>query len=122
MRQELSGKIVNDFPKIFPDGVFYFETDDGWYWLIYSLCQKLQNDIDNRKEPQIKAFQIKEKFGSLRFYVDCCIDTQTSIIDFAELLSLKICEVCGTFENVYLMNRCGTFKTICKKCENKLYE
>ena len=41
------------------------------------------------------AIQVKEKFGSLRFYASEASPTQQAYIDFAEVLSAKTCEVCG---------------------------
>jgi hypothetical protein len=39
--------------------------------------------------------EVKEKFGSLRFYADGCNDAVGSYVMFAEYLSARICEVCG---------------------------
>jgi hypothetical protein len=39
--------------------------------------------------------EVKEKFGSLRFYADGCNDAVGSYVMFAECLSARICEVCG---------------------------
>jgi hypothetical protein len=46
--------------------------------------------------PQVVATQVKEKFGTLRFYYrggDEHIDT---LVDFAGLMSGSICDVCGS--------------------------
>lgn len=39
--------------------------------------------------------QVKEKFGTLRFYTHGATDEQQAYINFAEGMSGKICEVCG---------------------------
>jgi hypothetical protein len=39
--------------------------------------------------------QIKEKFGTLRFYCDNVNDYARGVIDMTEALSAEICEVCG---------------------------
>lgn len=49
--------------------------------------------IEEEKLPTI--VQIKEKFGGLRFYVDGANLDQEKYIDFAESLSVRVCEVCG---------------------------
>lgn len=41
------------------------------------------------------AYQVKEKFGGLRFYVDGATPEQYAYINFAESMSTKTCEVCG---------------------------
>jgi hypothetical protein len=42
------------------------------------------------------AVQVKEKFGGLRFYVQAATDKHYNYINFAESMSYKICEVCGS--------------------------
>lgn len=41
------------------------------------------------------ARQVKEKFGTLRFYVDGATEEQYAYIAFAEALTARTCEVCG---------------------------
>ena len=48
---------------------------------------------EERKVPV--AAQIKEKFGTLRFYVDNANEYQRSVIHFVEMMSGSVCEVCG---------------------------
>lgn len=62
-----------------------------------------QSEIDLRKqivdEEASKvpvATQVKEKFGGLRFYVNGAIDKHWNYIEFAESMSYRTCEVCGT--------------------------
>lgn len=72
-----------------------FETGDGWYALVWLLCEALQQGTDQGGMPQAVAIQVKEKLGSLRFRVrDASVD-QRAMIDCAERLSRHICEVCG---------------------------
>lgn len=73
----------------------YLEIGEGWYPLIDKLCSYLQFHTDFNKQPQVTAAQIKEKFGTLRFY-ECAADArQREVISFAEYLSGSICDVCG---------------------------
>lgn len=71
--------------------------------------------IKEEEEWQIEATQIKEKFGGLRFYTNYGDDEIFGIIRFAEHLSYKICEFCGTLENVKVRNK-GWIFTLCDKC------
>lgn len=41
------------------------------------------------------ATQVKEKYGTLRFYINGGTDKQYALIDFAEMMSGTTCEVCG---------------------------
>jgi hypothetical protein len=71
-----------------------FECGDGWGDVIEALCCALQAATRNGS-PQVIAFQVKEKFGTLRFYADGADQRQAGAIQMAELLSGMICEVCG---------------------------
>jgi hypothetical protein len=67
----------------------------GWFGLIVELDHQLQM-LDHNYSIQ----QIKEKFGSLRYYVepsDVCQDPQAvqALISDAEQRSATICDVCG---------------------------
>lgn len=127
MKKELDEKLCADFPLIFKNRhasprqsafAFGFECGDGWYWLIDKLCNLLMWDGKTGKErtnPPIAA-QVKEKFGSLRFYVGGADDKQHNFIEMAEYLSGSICETCGTTEEVFQTK--GWIRTTCPDCEN----
>lgn len=103
------GNVARKYPKIFPDG-FYFERLGGWSGLIDALCQCLQDRTDFHGDPQVKATQIKEKFGTLRFYVDQASEIQFALIEDAEERSAQICDVCGAparlRNNGWMVTRC----------------
>lgn len=85
------------------------DCGDGWYWLIDNLC-----DYIFKTDKTVEATQVKEKFGTLRFYIiggDGKID---DAIGFAEFLSGKICEVCGS-TGAKIRGK-GWFITRCDKC------
>ncbi|SHJ18890.1 hypothetical protein SAMN02745165_01746 [Malonomonas rubra DSM 5091] len=95
MRIEIENKLVQEFPKLFP-GEPAIMIDDGWFDLVYQLCNFLQHSADQCGDPQIACFQIKEKFGGMRFDIDGeCNDYQAGAIQFAQLLSGVICDKCG---------------------------
>lgn len=87
--------LIDKYPRMFPRG-FYFECLVGWYDLLDSLCHRLQEQTDRHGAPQIEVIQIKEKFGTLRFYVGTANDSQSALIDQAESLSALTCDMCGT--------------------------
>lgn len=82
-----------------------FECGDGWFELLAELCTKLES-LQEITGIQIEVQQIKEKFGTLRFYYSLIIpDDVTRKIDWdyiirqniilAETKSEKTCEECG---------------------------
>jgi hypothetical protein len=94
MSPEKNAELVAKYPKIFAEhyeGRFDFECGDGWFELIDNLCSLLM--IDETLTPV--ATQVKEKFGTLRFYVNEATDYQYELIDRANTLSQNTCEVCG---------------------------
>jgi len=123
MRQELDEKLCKEFPNLYGDRYqspqatcmcWGFCCGDGWYDIIYDLSKVL--------EPNgIVASQVKEKFGTLRFYI-CGGDENTdhdavrAAIDKAEELSTKTCEYCGKPGSL----RSGSWlKTLCDECKTK---
>jgi hypothetical protein len=109
MKQELQDKIFEDFPELFelrrprkegekvmPSICYGLECGDGWYDLIYTLCSQIANYIKwNEKDCKVQVLQVKEKFGGLRFYTNAVPDKIRGMINMAEAMSYKICDVCG---------------------------
>src|SRR3972149_5593071 len=125
MTLELEQKLFEKYRKIFRQKdldmketamCWGIETRDGWYMLIDKLCRSLQFHIDHNGHPQIEATQVKEKFGSLRFYTNGEDDFQHGLITFAETMSSHICEKCGSAKDVS-QNETGWIQTLCKKCK-----
>ena len=77
---------------------FGFECDDGWADLLVELCEKIQSGL-NTFEPQVAneivALQVKEKYGTLRFYISAYDDTIEDYIEEAAKKSAGTCEQCG---------------------------
>lgn len=150
---------------------FGLEVGDGWYNLIDILCEALTYtfttsiEVDeedgkrlgiepsrwNKEEkdryffkveaPQVVASQVKEKFGTLRFYYHLKFDDANvslsatkkypdldkinrrysdyidGIFHFAEVASAHVCEVSG--EKGELMVSGGWFKTLSQKVANE---
>jgi len=65
-----------------------------------------------------KASQVKEKYGSLRFYMTTSTDKMETLINDAETLSYKTCESCG--EPGSGCHRGSWIKTLCVDCANRL--
>ena len=65
-----------------------WECGQGWKSIIDPL-------IELCKARDVQITQIKEKFGTLRFYVGAAPDDVYDAIDEAEKQSAVTCEVCG---------------------------
>lgn len=118
MKQELETKLQEDFPTIFPqsDQFCEIECDDGWYDLIYNLCEDIMTYQDT--ENPVVATQIKEKFGGLRFYIYGGNDAIDDLITIAGDASYNICERCGSTDDIHQTNT-GWIKTICSECDTE---
>ena len=124
MSPELDKRLCEDFPKIFAQRngspketamCWGFECGDGWYDLIAVLCCNIQAHLDyNDDVPQVVAMQVKEKFGTLRFYVHGGDEYTAGAISMAESMSSRICELCGNKGKVIEDN--GWLKTRCNTC------
>jgi hypothetical protein len=90
---ELTMQLYTDYPLIFPHRP-PLAVADGWFDLLDTLCWRLQAETSNGG-PQVVVQQVKEKFGGLRFYPKQQNDAQRGMIDMAQALSFRICEVCG---------------------------
>lgn len=88
MSPEKEVELFNKYPKILnKECIRHIEVDDGWYSLIDNACSLIQRHLDLMFEQELtgkipvgstiqaEAMQIKEKFGTLRFY---CVVVMTS--------------------------------------------
>jgi len=134
MKEELEKQLVEKYPLIFNQR-FEISCGDGWYQLIDTLCGTIQGhvnsverqrtwaleknakgiDIDNPYEVpepvvQVNVQQIKEKFGTLRFYTTGGDAYIHGAINMADTMSEHICEECGNVGK----RRSGTWiRTLC---------
>lgn len=144
MKPELEKILVEKYPKIFADyGKTHresamswgLEVGDGWFDLLGNLCESLSHlytsslSLGDQRyvpldAPTVVASQVKEKFGSLRFYyrlqfsdqvkeLEKQAETDTKlkeaidawsrdyiqfvdgIIHMAETISMRTCEITG---------------------------
>ena len=132
MKTELEKKLVEQFPKILRDYrgdmmqtcmAWGMECGDGWYNLLEECFTKLQHVCDliskDGREVQVIADQIKEKYGTLRFYyhvigdatnIEC--DIIDDIVTEADRNSQRTCEETG--EDGTICNYGSWLKTLCR--------
>lgn len=99
------------------------ECGNGWYNILYKLCEKIEEDLKLYPNEDFCFQQIKEKYGGLRVYTSS-IPLESKIFDYtneAEEESELTCEYCGTKENVDLRGK-GWYITLCDECEKKRNE
>lgn len=127
-KKDFEAKLVKEFPNLYADMygspsqtcmAWGIDTGPGWYDLIYQLSQNLERMIlalpeEGRKE--YKAAQVKEKFGTLRFYMSAYTKEIGNTIDEAEHASAHICEECGQGGEV---RPGGWIKVLCDVCHQK---
>lgn len=132
--EEVFDVLVKKYPLVFK----YNETSSysflpvGWYKLLDEACAKIEKILEESYKTYpvdpdgIGAFrveQIKEKFGSLRFYFSFhthdnkAFEEVTNIIDRAELDSAEICEVTGNPGEVCVAG--NWFKTLSEEVRKR---
>ena len=99
-----------------PIELFGIECGEGWKCLYEPIIEWIEKyNINKDKEQQIEIHQIKEKFGGLRFYCNFYTDELIEMIRNAEKESFRVCEFCGTKENVgHTVS--GWYTTCCENC------
>jgi type IV secretion system protein VirD4 len=85
----------------------------GWHGLLGPIFEEINLYNENNKGNEIQIDQIKEKFGTLRFYVSRCPDYIEGMISVAEEESGHICEICGARGETVNINRWYT--TLCPR-------
>ena len=125
MKPELDRLLCERYPKMMVnrnksmmETTMYwgFECGDGWFNIIDQLMGNIQHHIDwrNRKGEvvaQVTVDQVKEKFGTLRFYYTGGDDYVRGLVSMAESMSGVTCESCG---NPGKSTGGGWIKTVCE--------
>ncbi len=95
-----------------PDGWGrWISCGSGWYPILARLDDRLRA-ID----PDYEVYQIKEKFGTLRFYWSGCggAASREAVAD-AEAESARTCELCSTPARLKV-SPTGWYRTLCEAC------
>ena len=133
MKRELDDYLCKVYPKIMVNRdkdmtetcmCWGFECGDGWFQILNQLMGNIQNHIDwqNREKEvvrQVTLDQVKEKFGTLRFYYSGGDDTIRGMVSMAESMSSVTCEECG---KPGTSTSGGWIKTVCKEHGGEDYD
>ena len=114
---EIEQKLLN---RIFKPWGKYISCNEGWYKILEELDNKL-----SYLDPEYKINQIKEKFGTLRFYFesqssDLIKDIMDDCVSAAAYASSYTCEYCGS--RLGKLQDSGWVKTACDECWTKKQE
>ena len=124
MRKELDEELCRKYPQIFCNRhapmtqtsmCWGFDCGDGWYNIIDAVCVMIQNHERNNKfnnvvMPPVIATQVKEKYGTLRFYYTGGDDYINGVVAMAEYMSGVTCETCGAPGEI---REIGWMRTLC---------
>lgn len=142
LSQSLQNKMYKKYPIIFQDRTKPMSETcmcwglcigKGWYKIVDELCENLEW-IRINTGIKIIAEQVKEKYGSLRFYTREEYPTTmskdnakrwgkiiTNFITKAEDQTEVTCESCGVFISGSITEG-GWVYALCEKCKGKLDE
>jgi len=116
MKRELDEYLCKAYPKMMVNRNLHmtetcmcwgFECGDGWFPILRTLMGNIQHHIDwnnsnfekgytqYKQVPQVTLDQVKEKFGTLRFYYTGGDEYIHGLVSMAESMSAITCETCG---------------------------
>ena len=112
-------RMEEKFPKMYSGKYGGFAIGKGWWLLIEQLSFTIQTHIDNahkhgRECEQVVVEQVKEKFGTLRFYYQGGDDFIAGAVWLAENMTDHLCEVCG---GIGKTRKGGWVRTLCDQHE-----
>ena len=106
-------------------GTVYWEFGYGWDTLIENLAAAIDREIE--RDPTLmegdmpfRVVQMKEKFGTLRFYYDGGNDRIHGLVDMTETMSGSVCEICGSLGTLCRKGSGSWVKTLCEDCADKM--
>ena len=145
MKKEFDEYLCSKYPKLFETRhkdvhttamCWGFSCGDGWFQILNQLCSNIQSHIDWKQEQkekygrgegcsQVVVDQVKEKFGTLRFYYHGGDEYINGLVRMAESMSGVTCESCGAPGALYGVGKegiTGWMHTYCEVCETKRNE
>ena len=95
MNDLIQDGLLARYPEILGSLVDGIRCDDGWLDLLDALFDEITRHCMSVGIPLPRARQVKEKNGSLRCYLASKDDFIDGLVQMAEEISGRICEVCG---------------------------
>lgn len=121
MKKEFDELLTVRYPEIFVDRhstvdkspmAWGFSCGDGWFTILDNLCSIIKFHLEQYPDvPKVRAAQVKEKFGNLRFYYDGGDEFIRGLVQMAEAMSATTCDRCGSVGTTggkgWILTRCG---------------
>lgn len=99
-----------------PYELFGIECGEGWKGIYQPIIDYIEDyNKDKEGEDKIEIYQIKEKFGTLSFYVSKKTDELRKMIEDAEAESYHVCEICGRHINKQIVEHHWIYP-MCREC------
>jgi hypothetical protein len=122
--QEMQEYFPKAYPKMFVGKYGGIAVGAGWANILVQLCQNIQRHLDWKNRDgevitQVTIQQVKEKFGSLRFYYQGGDEYIHGLVSMAESMTGITCEECG---NPGETRHGGWIRVLCNTCEADLEE
>jgi len=125
MKRELDELLCQRYPKMMVNRnksmietcmCWGFDCGDGWFNILNQLMGSIQHHLDWKNKnglvvEQVTLDQVKEKFGTLRFYYSGGDDVVDGMVRLAESMTCVTCEVCGSPGT---QNSGGWITTLCE--------
>lgn len=120
-RNRFSGKVDEDYDYSYTE-LDMAETPNGWDLLLLMLIEEVKQCLDKvGYADEYRIMQVKEKFGSLRWYDDSApkeiYDELRDIIGKYSVISEHICHSCGKPDSP--VSKGAWIFTMCEDCWNK---
>lgn len=100
--------LVAEFPDLFSEA-FDVWLPTGWYEITRECCDAIQ-----RIDPAARVYQLKEKFGGIRMYMNAVSPQVHTMTDALEHKSFQVCHACGAPAKT--RNKGGWLTTSCDGC------
>lgn len=119
MREELDEKLKARFPFYTGALIRYGFPGDGWFQLLWDLSEKIEKCLEDQPLAGFEVVQVKEKFGTLRYYTSHYRKDIHDCIREAESASARTCEECGEPGKI---REGGWIRTLCDNCHEEREE
>lgn len=149
-RKDFEAKLKMEFPLLYEGLRIHWSeggmlggigVGPGWWDIICEVSRGLESLMEQQPAFRMKAVQVKEKYGGLRYYVDKigatywdgnesehtfpdgaeprrAYEEAARLIRKAERESLETCEYCGA-KGAYMSDYSSWLKTLCAECHEE---
>lgn len=105
-----------EYPQLYKGNYISFDLQPGWQEVLHNLSRSIVTLLANQPlvAAKFRVLQVKDKFGSLRFYYTPHDRHIQMVVDAAENASKKLCFGCGERGTQKQCN--GVLVTACDSC------